>query len=650
MEITSNVIGKLKKIKDGISFSDNLVVVTEIIQNSQRAKAKNVHISLKGDTLTFKDDGCGCKKPENILTLDYSEWDSTDEGFGIGLWSWLAVPEVKSVEIMSHNWKASISTEELFVEGNPRASISKLDGKMKGFKVSIKSSFFLDELNASELKRRVFADIKTQILDGYFNEEPIPKIDLHAGVESVFTKYFSTNYFQATLGVDKYSYPSLYYENREVRKLYSADYVSGVVEMRKNALILQEPDRKNYVFNEKSRKFEERLAEAKKELYLDFIKEASESDINNFAETIDRILDVTDYERLILADEDILETVEETRNLNFTNKSHSIDRLNQFIDNTNLNNKSFVSEGNLTEDDVLEIQQLLNKVNEDDKTKWVSSDVSMDIEDCDISADSIEDYVILNIGGKTYKKINIEKDLEIFSDEDEEITTKNILSVRSRPEKEKKSLSQMVKSTSRKVWVRASESEKYKDLISKAEYYKVKVFMAKNILEERVFEHNNISYITEIDSGIQKKNFRKDVCLKTNKERYFIELLQPILEYYNLPMDTFKIGYLKMYIETILDDVVINREIIENKKDRIRIWGVTDGNYITLDRRAIGLHRFNLTEGNIGINEIKALMANLKTISHELAHLIYETEDNTKYHFQMEDRIYEEIVNLYLTI
>ena len=57
-------------------------------------------------------------------------------------------------------------------------------------------------------------------------------------------------------------------------------------------------------------------------------------------------------------------------------------------------------------------------------------------------------------------------------------------------------------------------------------------------------------------------------------------------------------------------------------------------------RRAIGLQRFNLTGNGIGVHELKALMANLKTISHELAHLMYDTEDNTKYHFEMEDKIY----------
>ena len=43
-------------------------------------------------------------------------------------------------------------------------------------------------------------------------------------------------------------------------------------------------------------------------------------------------------------------------------------------------------------------------------------------------------------------------------------------------------------------------------------------------------------------------------------------------------------------------------------------------------------------------------MANLDTIAHELAHLIYDTEDNTVDHYKMQTRIQNEIVNLYLTL
>lgn len=659
MNITSNVMGKLEKIKNGSSFSDPLVVITEIMQNSQRAKAKELKIYLEGDTLIFEDNGCGCKKPENILTLDYSEWDSTDEGFGIGLWSWLAVPEVEGIEIASFDWKATINTKELFETGNPKAKIEKLEEKTKGFVVKIQSPYFLDSFNAREIEDRIKQDGEIQLFDVYFNDYLIPKIDLHEEVRNCgkFNKYFSTNFFKATLAVAKYDSPCLYYENRLVKKLYGFSGLSGVVEMRKNALTLQEPDRKDYIWDSKAKSFEKRLREVRQELYLDFIKETTEEEINEYAETIDNFLDVEDYEKLILVDDEKLELSVEERLLpnDTVSKLSAIDRLNQEIDNINSNNQLSVAEDNLSENQVKNIEGLLNNVDvSNPNIKWIATNETIDLEKLkekeEITEEMIESFNELVVGGRVYRKIDIEDNADMFEEDDEERLTKNILSVKKKPKKEKKSLKQVIRETTRKVWVKANQIEEYKDLIAKAEYYGVKVFVAKNILQEKVFEHNQVSYISAIKSGIQKRNFIKDVCIKTNKERYFLELLQPILNYYNLPANTFKIGHLKMYIETTLDGVVINREIIKNNKNKIEIYGVTDGNNIILDRKAIGLQRFNLTGNGIGIHELKALMANLKTISHELAHLLYSTEDNTKYHFEMEDRIYEEIVNLYLAI
>ena len=657
MDITSNVMGKLEKIRNGSSFSDPLVVITEVMQNSQRAKAKELRIYLEDSILTFRDNGCGCRKPENILTLDYSEWDSTDEGFGIGLWSWLAVPEVESIEIMSYNWKATINAKELFKTGNPEAKLEKLEEKIEGFIVKIQSPYFLH--SPYEIEDRVIKDGEIQLFDVYFNDYLIPRIDLHGEVEKCgrFNKYFSTNFFKATLAVAKYDAPSLYYENRLVTKLYSFNGLSGVVEMRKNALTLQEPDRKNYIWDSKAKKFEKRLEEVKKELYLEFIKNASKEELNEYAEIIANFLSVEDYEKLILVDEEKLELSVEERFLtdDLASKISSIDRLNQEINRINSDSQLSVLDSNSSEADAEKIERLLNTDNCNPDIKWIATDEVYNPGEFKAIEGELTDEIIENleklvIGGRIYQKVNIEDNVDMFKEDDEEVLTKNILSVKKKKKKTKKTLKQVVKNTTRKVWVKANQVEEYSDLIDKAEYYGVKVFVAKNVLEERVLEHNKVSYITEIKSGIQKRNFIKDICIKTNKERYFLELLQPILEYYNLPANTFKIGHLKMYIETTLDGVVINREIIRNTKDKIKLHGITDGNDIVLDRRAIGLRRFNLSGNGIGIHELKALMANLKTISHELAHLLYNTEDNTKEHFKKEDEIYEEIVNLYLSM
>lgn len=652
MTIKSNTMGKLRKIHEGKSFSDRIVIITELFQNSYRAEAKNVSIKLIDDLLLFSDDGYGCDNPENILTLDQSNWKTTDEGFGIGLWSWLAIPDVESIEICSGNWKAKMNVKGIFEENNLVAEIEKAK-KIRGFEVKIKSKYFLE--NKEEILQRIESDGKIQPYKVCLNGKEIEQRDIQAEVTGDYVMKFNNKLFEATLAItNNYSNPRLYYEKRDVCSIHSVPYIVGVVEMKKNSLTLQEPDRKNIIWDYKKTMFDYKLEECRKELYKNFIKNASEKIVDEYAYTIANVLDVEDYEKYILVDdiEDVL--VDEIRNVDMTSdietKYKAIKLLRQTINNKNNNSQLSMLEQNNSEDDIEKITKLLNLTNKNESSKWIATDEVFEeyVPIDEITEDLLQSLEEVAIGGILYKRVDIEKELDKFELEDEEIENE-ILVVNKKKVKKENSLKNIVKKATRKVWVKANEVEEYQELIARAEYYNVKVFIAKNILYENIFKKYSVPYITEVKDGIRKRNFIKNVGLNTKKERYYLELLQPILEYFNLPNNTFLIGNLKMYIETVLDDVVVHREIIENKKENIKIKGITDGENIILDRHALGLQRFNFTgNSTMGVNELKALLATIDTISHELAHLLYNTEDNTKEHFEKERLIKEEIINLYL--
>lgn len=659
MEIRSNTIGKLKKIHEGKSFSDRIVIITELFQNSYRAEAKNIEIELTDDTLTFKDDGSGCDDPSNILTLDQSNWKNTDEGFGIGLWSWLAVPEVESMEILSNDWKAEIDVETIFSENNPMATIEKIE-KTKGFMVKIKSDYFSTRENKHRIIKKIMFDGELQPANVYFNEELIEHRNLQEEVEGDFVKEFKNSLFTARLSVEKgYNYPELYYEKREVGSFYVPNIV-GVIEMEKDALTLQEPDRKNIIWDDKRRAFEKKVVECKNDLYKDFIKNATEEEIDEYAETISDVLEIEDYEKFILVDdiEDIL--IDEVRSIAMTSdteaKYKAIETLKKTIESSNKSNQLSMLDNNMSGKDIKKITGLLNITNDNENEKWISTnEIAEQGHDKEIGLEEITVSILerlreVAIGGTVYKKVNIEEELGKFELEDEE-RVNNVLVTTKQKKKKNDNLGSIIKRARRKVWVRAREVEEYQELISRAEYYGVKVFIAKNILYENIFNKYKVPYITEVKDGIRKRNFINNVGINTKKEQHYLELLQPILEYFNLLNNTFLIGNLKIYIETVLDGVVVHREIIENKKDDIKIYGTTDRKKIILDRRALGLQRFNLNgNGVLGVNEYKSLLATIDTIAHELAHLLYETEDNTKEHFQKEEEIKREIINLYLTL
>lgn len=660
VDITIDVVSKLKKIYEGKTFSDSLVIITELFQNSQRAKAKDVDIYLNENSLTFKDNGCGCKKVGNILRLDYSEWESTEEGFGIGLWSWLAVNNVSGIEIRSCNWQANLTTKEIFENNNLGVNINFMpeEENVKGFEVTIFSDIFTNCIE--EVKERIISDGEMQLCNVYLNGDLIPKKDLHAEVNNMeYAKSFSNKYFEATFAPSSWGKIDSYYERRIIDNFYPVDYLTGVIEVKKNALTLQEPDRKNVIRDNKRYDFIKKVEECRKELYLDIVKKCDSKAIDEYSYQIDKVLKVEDYEKYLLVDDLVLEVEEESRNIekiNPVSKINSFKRLVEVIENMNTNTQlSLTNNQELSDQEIVE--ELLN-VNSD-YFKWIKANneeigYACPIEniyslDKPINDEMFQDIDYLSVGGGVYKKVNISEFKEMFKDDNEEITSSIIVKT-AKERKKKDSLRSVLKKSNRKVWVKASEVEEYADIIAKVEYYGVKVFIAKNILHENVFRENKISYVTDIESGIQKTNIKWNVELRTKKEERFIELLQHITNYYYLPINTFKVGNLKLMIETVLDNKVINREIVENRKDSINIYGVTDGRDIILDRRALGLQRFNISGNNIGVNEFKALMANMKTISHELAHLLYGTEDNTKEHIAREDRIYEEIVNIYLTI
>lgn len=65
----------------------------ELLQNARRAKARHIHISTEGDTLTVSDDGEGIANLQSLICIAESGWDeelkARENPFGIGVLSTL---------------------------------------------------------------------------------------------------------------------------------------------------------------------------------------------------------------------------------------------------------------------------------------------------------------------------------------------------------------------------------------------------------------------------------------------------------------------------------------------------------------------------------------------------------------------------------
>lgn len=170
-------------------FSNPNIAVKEIIQNSRRANASEVYITLESgnvNTATFIDNGSGIKSFRKLLTLSESDWSKeievSENPAGWGFYSALSVSKkVKVRNIMeteSDNKFLEIETERFFTDENYRSCIfdqcdiidSKKDIKFLGVEIclEINDSVFNDFTSfcGYNLKFYEFKDITIKIISG----------------------------------------------------------------------------------------------------------------------------------------------------------------------------------------------------------------------------------------------------------------------------------------------------------------------------------------------------------------------------------------------------------------------------------------------------------------------------------------------------
>lgn len=653
LKFESNTKGKIEKILNGSTFNDVLTVITEMFQNAYRAKAKKVDIRLDSQEgiLFFSDDGTGCKNPKNIITLDFSEWDSTDEGFGIGLMSWLALPCVEYAKISSNDWAITVNVATLLNEDNPlEVTVERDKPKIKGFTVELKSSYFKE--NDSFTRNRIISDGEIQLYDVILNGCLIHKRELFDEVSGEFIKEYSNGLFDAKLTISKNfnPYPSIYYENRYVDEAYGLNgYIEGVVKLRKKAVDLKEPDRKSICNNEKKQKFIERLVECKKKLYLEFVKNATQELIDEYSRPLSKILDVDDYEKLLEIEDFSTEVVEEKRNVSSCNdifsKKEAVQTLLDAIEQQNSSTQLSVLDEQRTEVDDQNIGKLLNYITgmQTDKV-WVNTGEciqnSSAWQTTPLSEDLINTATEVVICGVLWKKIDVNEESKkepVLDDHECEITFKT-----KKRQSKTTSVVDAIRKTRKKVWIKASDINQYSDLVAKAEYYGLRVFVAKNIMYENVYYKHSIPYITELKDNVKVTTFINNIGAKTGKEESFLKILTHVCKYYSLPYSVFQIADLKLVNETWLDGMLVDREIIENTKKNIKIMGLCEGEHIYFDRKALALQRFNLSD-EFGKNHYRVILACMDTLSHELAHYMHFTTDATVMHYQSQIHIASEL-------
>lgn len=653
MKITSNTQGFFERMLSGQVFDNPLTFITEFYQNCQRANAKNLHITINEDELKFSDDGCGLKDPKHILTLNESSWESTTEGFGLGFWSILSIPNIEYVEIKSRKYIIKIDIER--AQKDLEVDVIKTNDYHRGFEVLIKSNYI--KLNSDDLINKIKNEGEIIPINIYLNDNLIDKIDIFKNVTGIFTKEFNTKYFKAKLAIQKSFYPEpvAYYEYRVVCPIYNFPYVTGVIDLKKNAVDFKVPDRTSIIYNSKRTLMIECLGKCVKELYKEFIKsKSSEIDLHSFEDGIIEYLSSSEFEKILfIEDVKIKKSFTLTPKIEFKQDyNKTLNHLNsitsngvwdvktnndfQSIDIIDISNlervdlKSVSKEELEKNDEIIIGETILKKKNNNniDNTN-IKSDIPID----NSSEVNTENFLINN-----YSQIEEDRDCESFTTIKKKILEKHF------------TIKDLIKSNKNLIWVSSNEVSEFTDAISLAEYNGLVVFTAPNKLYETYLNDSNIPHISNLESSIYNKYMFKNLNCKTEKERIFLNLLNHITNHYNISKNTFKIGEIECDRKIEFNGKTLLNKKIRNKKDDIQIYAVCSGNEIILERKSLDLKSFKLSNDRLlkpGKHEFMAIAYNLNTIAHELAHLLYNTTDNTKEHTRMELLISSEILSIY---
>jgi hypothetical protein len=176
-------------------------------------------------------------------------------------------------------------------------------------------------------------------------------------------------------------------------------------------------------------------------------------------------------------------------------------------------------------------------------------------------------------------------------------------------------------------YVKTDEIDEYSDVLGVALYYNIPVLEIRNSLEANVIKHkNNFKHISEINDSIQLNCKSTNAKPNTEYELRALKVLNTIMKLIGERENIFVICDVDMNKTLKLD----NRQI---EIEKVNALAVAYGDKIYIDRKYLNQYR-NLTDDdtNLNNNDIRFVMCNLETISHELSHLLYGNEDNTKAH------------------
>ena len=584
IEIRVNVINEMKKLRT-VTYGDRLAWIEELIQNTQRAGAKNVWITAERDKFIIEDDGVGLDDPQVLFEKSTSGWGeevSSQNPFGEGFFSTLMV--ANKIKVRSIGFEAVFDVRKMFEQNTLDCITTKGSARRSGFVVELTD--LEDEYNVWLVKRRV-KDV-AQFISGinfYLNGEKLKHKKFTDTDGSPFAVVIDNEYATGWLRPFRWGQEVSYERNflGDEYKVYAQErfvkdnYVPGVagtVLIKDGMVDLRSPDRKDIIRNGKAQKFTDAMNKEIKEMFKGVLQNGGDEDIDKYADLIDRYVPVEEYKPLI-----------------------------KFVYSTDVSN----------------FKEILEKV----KDK-VDAGESVDFNEIAQELEQEKQEVIEEMELRNEPRPEVPSTLE----QDEETQVVERVKTGSELREEKITF-----------FVKKSEIDLFVDKLSLAEYHQIPVIIVRNRLEERVLERlENFLHIKELKERVELSAQLKKVGAVDEIEERALWLFGVISKGLGFDRNIFRIGDMTVYKEIKIG----GEEIVKEAEPAL---AVARGSEIYIDRGCLKKNRLVASNSKNILNSDRAFIAtNMEVIAHELAHVMYNTVDNTKEHSDAQIEITNKIL------
>lgn len=291
IEIRSNILGDIAKIRNGVVFKEPATVVDELIQNCQRARATVVKVTVNDGVFRVVDNGVGCADPQAVFEKNTSAWGNEDEAFGEGFFSVFLLGDV--IKVSSRDWVIEIDVLEMMETGVLDFEVRKAETYLDGFEVELVGERVRRwSYNLRSEVRKLGALIQPEVrLNAWVVEKTHP-LSLGGNKQEFLV---DNEFFKAVLTPERsYSTIDIFYEDRPVKEEFFQG-ASGRLFIKKGMITLKAPDRKEYIYDSKRTKLQDSMYDEVRNMYKEFIRTATDEELDTFADMIDTYVEVEDY-------------------------------------------------------------------------------------------------------------------------------------------------------------------------------------------------------------------------------------------------------------------------------------------------------------------------------------------------------------------